>query len=182
MTRAIAYLAGALVLLINAQASATTNSCLAQESAVRYADQQQTAAERNLVRAQNSYFSAENQVANRTAQFQFRINQADANRQAINGANAGQAAGCAVRSFFRFGYGGCFAGAVGNTISRSAFANARYNAAVSQYNSYVAYSQGYLARMNSRVVAAQTAYDQAAARSRAAQQAYLECIKNAPKV
>jgi hypothetical protein len=183
MKRAIAYLTGALVLLVNSQAHAATNSCLAQESAVRYADRQQTAAERNLMSAQNAYFRAENQVANRTAQLQFRISQAEANRQALTGASAGQAAGCAVRNIFRGGYGGgCFAGSVSGAITRVSFATARVNAAVAQYNSYGSYAQSYLARMNARVVAAQTAYDAAVQNSAKAQAAYLECIKTAPKV
>ena len=159
-------------------ANATTSSCSALESAARFAQRQVQIAESGLIRAQNDYYNGQNRTEARIAQYQLRVAQADANRQAMNGISAGNAAGCAVRSVFRIGWNGCYSGAVSSSITRAARANASYQMAVNQLNSYITYSANYLSRLNQRVVMAQAKYDAAQAKSKEVDLAYIKCVAN----
>lgn len=156
------------------RAYANSYSCRSYEYNVSRASSQVSRAEYNVVRAQDAFYRTQDLVNRRLGMYQYQIDSARYNLSRVKSLSAGFTTRCVVRTLFWRG-GSCIGSAIYGARNRRVQAQYRVDLAVSRYNSYATYSQGYLYRSAQRVTQAQEQVGIAQARLDDAEDQLREC-------
>jgi len=178
MCRIVALFIALITAVVSESAHANSYACRPYESALRSADYQVTRAENDVFRAEDSLYRSQDQVNRRIASYQYQIDLARYNQSRVNSISSGNTARCIVRTIFYWRSYSCVGSSVFAARNQRLQAQYRVNSAVSRYNSYVTYANGYLYRQAERVTLAKERLELAKTRRAEAAIALNQCLNS----